>query len=321
MNTMVSKLLKLSALSASMALALSAGPAYAGHAGPTPDAGPTFLTSETCVLNRLGAGDCIISGSVATTELFSSVSGDSADNFPQLVSGTYPTVAGAPISFVSNATLTAASITGSPNVSVIGFGCNNTATSPGAMNPCYINVAVRAGGVVGGVVQGELSYTYSALSSQTSDQFVQTGLIHPLIETSFDPVGVAPPPANPGQFLVNNGPVGDGTVDEWDYYSTTTQAVGYDEQTDAVLSSVTVDPPVSSYLNVDVGGEYSSSTVILGSDGQRVGDADVLGSNSPSSFGLSEPSSSVPEPTTLGLMGLGAIAALFGRKRRGIVGV
>jgi hypothetical protein len=75
-------------------------------------------------------------------------------------------------------------------------------------------------------------------------------------------------------------------------------------------------------LNVLVGGTFTSSTVLLGSDGQRVGDTQVLGSNSPAaSFGLHAPAPGVPEPTTLGLLGLGALAALFGRKRRGIVGI
>jgi hypothetical protein len=331
-NAMLSKVFKLSALSTSLALALAAAPAQASHVGggPAADAGPTFITGETCVLNRLGAGDCIISGTVGTTQLVASP-GESpqsiaefgfedlpTDTFNSVVSGT---VLSSPVvSYVSDATLTAASISGTPDVSVIGFGCNNTATASGALNPCFVDVAVRAGGVVAGVVQGELSYTYSALSNTPSSTFVQTGVIHPLIESSDNTVGVTPTPPNPGQFLVNNGLVAANT-DEWDYYLNATEVVGIDQETDAILSSVTVDPPVSSYLNVDVGGTYDSPTVILGEDGQRIGDASVLGSNSPESFGLSSPGSGVPEPTTLGLLGLGALAAAYRRKRRGVVGI
>jgi hypothetical protein len=350
----LSKVFKLSALAASLALALAAAPAQAFVEPPQTDAGPTFSTSTACVLNRLGAGDCIISGTVGSSELSATPAGaeDSSfedfesivsgifptfadaptslrpvasfDDFPSIVSGTYPTLAGAPTSFVSDATLTAASISGSPDVSVIGFGCNNTAAVLGATNPCFINVAVRAGGVVGGVVQGELSYTYNALSgvAEAGDTFVQTGVIHPAVHVVFEEDGVTPQQPPPGFFLVDNGLV-DPITTEWDYYSDTTIAVGYTEETAAGFSSVsvTVDPPVSSYLNVDVGGTFDSPLVVLGEDGQRIGDASVLGSNTPESFGLSSPGSGVPEPTTLGLLGLGVLAAAFGRKRRGIVGV
>jgi hypothetical protein len=311
----LSKVFKLSALGASLALALAAPAMALRPEGPLP--GPTFLTSTNCVLNRLGAGDCIISGSVNFVALSAQpLPNFTQTDFPQIVSGTLPTFGGGPATtYMPNVTLTGASISGSPDVSVIGFGCNNTATVSGDTDPCYINVAVRAGGVIGGVLQGELSYTYTPLDWNTffgpgNTTFIPSGVIDPIVETTFEPAGVAPP----GVFIVNNG-------SEYDYYSTTTQTVGYDQQTAVTDAPITIDPPVSSYLNVDVGGTYDSPLVVLGEDGQRIGDASVLGSNTPESFGLSSPGSGVPEPTTLGLLGLGVLAAAYRRKRRGIVGV
>jgi hypothetical protein len=334
----LSKVFKLSALGASLAFAL-AGPAMALRpGGPLP--GPTFSTSTDCVLNRLGAGDCIISGNIGFAALQSFYNGPRGDIYdpavgPIVVSGTAANSAGGPTTYMPDATLTAASITGSPFVSVIGFGCNNTATVPGATDPCYINVAVRAGGVVGGVLQGELSYSYAPLDQNTffgpnNTTYVQTGTVNPLVETEFEAAGVTPAPAPPGEFLVNEGflapySLSDGFIIggwyEWDYFSSTPVPVGYDVTHAIVDAAITIDPPVSDYLNADVGGTYDSPLVILGEDGQRIGDAGVLGSNTPESFGLSSPGSGVPEPTTLGLLGLGALAAAFGRKRRGVVGL
>lgn len=326
------KILRLSTLGASVAFALTATPTEAAGLPSGGKAGPVFLTKTNCVLNRLGAGDCIIAGTVGTTTLNSlpaqllngSISdGLPTDKFPDMVSGSMPGAASQ--SYVADATLTAASITGTSDVSILGYGCNNTATSSGATDPCYIDVAVRPGGVVGGVLQGELTYTYSAVSNTLSDSFVQTGVTHPDVGSYYEFTTASPPPAPAGQLLVDNGPVAPSFAYEWDYYDINPAdevPVGYDSESDRVYGSVTVDPPVQTYITPEVGGVYSDPGV-FGSDGQEVGDAGVLGSNLPSSFGLTTGSSggSVPEPTTFGLLGLGVLAVVFRRKRSGVVGV
>jgi len=335
-KTPILRFVGLSTLAASVAFALAAAPAQAGHfggGGPAAQAGPTFATGTTCVLNRFGAGDCIISGTVGATAL-SSVPATLIDgfigdgisgvvsNYPDLATGSLPGAAS--VTYAPVASLTAASISGSADVSVIGFGCNNTASSPGALDPCYVDVAVTPGGVVGGVVQGELSYTYSALSNTATDSFVQTGMVHPVIENAFEGYSYeSPPAAGPGQLLVDNG-LQSGGAYEWTYYDIVPAdevAVGYDVQGDPVFGSVTVDPPVQDYITSDVGGTISGSP-LYGPNGLQVGDAGVLGSNSPGSFGLtSGGGSGVPEPTMWGLLGFGLLAAGASRKRRGVVGI
>jgi hypothetical protein len=321
--------IKAASVSGAVLCAFLSLPAHASHiSGPPP--GPSFSQSgETCVLNRLGVGDCVIVGTV--NDLFDpgyspfyKVSWDTqyegyadlAPLLPLVDSGTAPATGAGAVDSPAES-LNSVTISGTSAVSVLGFGCTNASSAFDGSDPCYIDLAVGHGAVVANILQGELSYTFSTLNLAGTSTFVQTGTGQALIASQVSTASLASEQAYwAGATVVDGGPTTGGEL--WNVYTNTVGALGYSIASTSITGTYSVDPPLSEYLTPDVGGSFSGPNVD-GSDGNQIGDSGVL--NGVLFAGMSAPSSSVPEPTTLGLLGLGALAAAFGRKRRGIVGL
>jgi len=298
-------------------------PAYAGHFGGAPP-GPGFSqTGQTCVLNRAGAGDCVIVGTVGvqTFEGYAAPLKDSWETqfqgivtgamLPTLVdSGALPTAAEA---FTSSPgeQMDSVTITGTSHVSVLGFGCANDSTAFGGSDPCYIDLAVTPGAVVANILQGELSYTFSTESLGTG-AFVTTGTGQTMIASQVSNASLASEQIYwAGATVVDAGPVTGGHL--FEVFSNTITNLGYYNSALTSTGTYSVDPPLSTYLTPEVGGTFTGPDV-NGSNGNRVGDSGVL--NGVLFPGMSTPAPSVPEPASWALFGFGALlAAALGRKR------
>jgi hypothetical protein len=234
-------------------LGLAAMPAHALRIPP----GIQFNeAAETCVLNAFGAGDCVIPGIVQAFSL--GLPAPLEAYMPHLLSVT----------------------TDTPLVTVLNAVCGNQTfnTQPGGVGvptfyqansaACNIVVAIKPGALLAGSLQGELTYSYSWVSS-----FQQ------------DPLGSGWAIGAP-----NFGP------------------------------TVTIDPPLNSYLTVTLGDPSSQgSDLLFGSNGEAVGNSSTADSSLRAPLGLSPTSgggASVPAPGVAGLFGLALAGFSFGRRRK-----